>query len=172
MRITYYNNHYDSEKERIFRQQVFESCHDDYGWENESDVPDSMIDAEIAYENYFDWQFFLNDLERLLKTHHCLLVGTFGSWCGPKEGGKFIDTVSDFLSCVEHLDYMDIYEENGHLYVHGCHHDGNDSYELKVLTDKGYRLAEHNYFAHDRKLHATLFHCNFYSKLPRLSSAI
>lgn len=172
MKITYFNNYYDSEKENVFRMQVFEEHQDEYDWTNEYDVPDCMIQAELAYQDDFDWQFFIGDLERLLTKHHCLLIGTFGSWRGPKEGGKFINTVSDLLSCIQHLDNMEVYEENGHLYIKGSHHDGNDSYELKVLTEKGYRLANDNYFAHDRKLHSTLFNYNFYSRLPRLSSAV
>ncbi len=172
MKITYYNNYYDNEKEELCRQQVFSEHQDEYDWLTEQDVPESLIQREMDDSNTSDWEFFINDLERLLSTHYCLLTGTFGSWRGPMQGGKFISKISDFTSCIEHLDYLEIYEENGHLFIQGCHHDGSDSYELRVLTDKGYKLAEDNYFAHDRKLHNTLFKYNFYSRLPRLSSAV
>ncbi|MBR7176999.1 MAG: hypothetical protein IKD26_02160 [Clostridia bacterium] len=172
MRITFYSNGYDERKEKQARREIFENYADEYGWWSEDDVPIEMVQNEVDEENSYDWKFFMEDLKELLKKKHCLMTGTFGSWRGPREGGKFVNTTGDFIACIQHLDEMNIYEENGHLYVAGSHHDGSDFYELKVLTKKGYALADYNHFAHDRKLHNTLFNCNFYSALPRLSKCV
>ena len=70
------------------------------------------------------------------------------------------------------MDYIKITDRNGHLIIEGSHHDGNDRYELKRLTDKGYKYADRNYFARDRKLHDTIMRCNFYSALPKFAKRI
>lgn len=80
--------------------------------------------------------------------------------------------MNDLLSCIDHLDFLRIYDKGGHLYIHGSHHDGSDDYELKRLTNKGYELADRNYFAHDRRLHNAIMGCNFYSALPRYASKV
>ena len=108
----------------------------------------------------------------MLSKNVYLLTGTCGRWNGTVSGGKFIRSVNDLLSCISHLDYIRIYDKNGHFHIHGCHHDGNDDYELKRLTNKGYELANNNYFAKDRKLHTTLMNTNFYSALPHFAEQI
>lgn len=118
------------------------------------------------------WQDISYELKREFEKNYYLLVGTCGRWDGKAKGGKFISSYADFQSAIAHLDYIKIYELNGHLYIDGYHHDGSDFYELKKLTDKGYEFASSNYFAHSRTLHNTIFNNNFYSKLPRLSQVM
>lgn len=166
--MTFYDNTDPWDKNDKVRQYLFENFNDE-DWETPDDIPAYRIDQEIDLDNDCDWYNFKAMMEKMLSEEHCLLTGVCGRWDGPARGGKFIETFRDFASCIEHLDYLRIYEKNGHLYVDGYHHDGSDHYELKKLTRKGYEYAERNYFAHDGFLHSTLMNFNFYSALPRLS---
>ena len=111
-----------------------------------------------------------HSLKRMFKDGHYLLTGYCGRWDGRYDGGKFIDSYEQLMRCIEHLDGLTIIDKNGHLFIDGYHHDGNDHYELKKLTRKGYELANRNYFENSRKLHNTIMSNNFFSCLPRLAS--
>ncbi len=165
---TFFNNidHYSRYDEA--REQLFMSSADDE-WDSPEDIPNERIEKELDFEDDADWSFFEYRMTNMLSDGHYLLTGTCGRWDGPARGGKFIETFRDFSSCIQHLDYLKIYEVDGHLYIEGYHHDGSDHYELKKLTRKGYEYAERNGFAHDGYLHSTLMNFNFYSTLPRLS---
>ena len=99
-------------------------------------------------------------------------MGYFGSWHGEIEGGTFIRSFNDFLSCIEHLEYIRFYDVNGHFYIHGSHHDGSDDYELKMLTNKGYEYAESKSFDCDKWVHKAIKYCNFYSALPYFAKKV
>lgn len=126
----------------------------------------------MDFQDHIRWNDVKDELQMLFEKGVYLLTGTCGKWYGNFACGKFIRSVTDLLSCIYHLDYIRIYDKNGHFYIHGSHHDGNDDYELKRLTHKGYLLADGNYFAHDRKLHHTIMNNNFYSALPYFAKEV
>lgn len=168
--FTLFDNSDYSETYAEIRKELYERFAEEYDWDYEIDVPDDMIQAEIAFREEIDFQYFKDKFTQLLSAGYCLLVGTCGRWNGPAKGGKFIETYNDFASAISHLDYLKIEDNNGHLYIYGYHHDGSDHYEIKQLTAKGYEYARNNYFAHSRKLHETIMNNSFYSRLPRLAS--
>ena len=142
------------------------------GWESEDDVPDSVVYREMAESRQREWDDFKADMEYVLKTDTFLLTGTCGRWDGPAEGGKFILKFEDLADCIRHLDRIKVYDENGHFFISGYHHDGSDHYELRRLTNKGFEFADKNYFAHDRALHTTIMTNNLFSGLPRLAERL
>ncbi len=170
--ITIYDNYYDSDREDEVREMLFDEYADDNGWQRPEDVPDRQVFEEIDFQDREMWNDVKDELSELFSKDVYLLTGTCGRWNGPAQGGRFIRSVEDLLSCIEHLDYIRIYDRGGHLYIHGSHHDGDDNYELKRLTGKGYELARGNCFAHDRKLHNAIMNCNFYSALPRYARKV
>ena len=167
-----YDNYYDCERFDETRQFLFDNFAEDNDWQTVDDIPNDRVFDEMAFQDECRWIDFKHEMDRLLEHNAYIMTGTCGRWDGPCSGGTFICSFSDFSDAVRHLDYLEIYDENGHLYIKGSHHDGDDSYELKRLTKKGYDLAESNYFAHDRKLHTTIMKTNFYSALPRLSKTM
>ena len=167
-----YDNNYDCEKFDRAKQYLFDEYAYDIDWDTVDDVPDKAVFEEIDFRDECDWDNFKYKMISLLKNNVYLLTGTCGRWDGPRQGGNFICSFSDLLDTINHLDYLKIYDKNGHLYIDGAHHDGNDYYEIKRLTNKGRELAENNYFAHDRRLHTTIMKTNFYSALPRLSKEL
>lgn len=170
--ITIYDNYYSYDREKEMREWLFEERAEDSDWNSPDDIPDERVYDEMDFQDRMQWDDVKAELDTLFKKNIYILTGTCGRWNGPAQGGKFIHSVDDLLSCIDHLDYLRIFDRNGHLYIHGSHHDGSDDYELKRLTHKGYELADRNYFAHDRQLHNTIMGCNFYSALPRYASKV
>ena len=165
-----YNNYDFSENYASAREWLFATRQDDFDWETEDDVPEKMILDEMSFLEESEWAYFKSKCEELLSNGDCLLTGTCGRWNGPAQGGKFIRSFHDLVSCIEHLDYLKIIDRNGHLIIEGYHHDGSDSYELKQLTRRGREYARQYDYARDERLHTTIMNLNFYSKLPRLAS--
>lgn len=170
--IVLYDNYYSTEKANDTREFLFEVYADEEGWGSPDDIPDNRVYDEMCHQDDITWDDVKDGLKMLFEKHVYLLTGTCGRWNGPSQGGKFIHSINDLLSCIDHLDYIRIIDRNGHLIIEGSHHDGNDSYELKRLTNKGYEYADRNYFAHDRQLHTAIMRCNFYSALPRMAKHI
>ena len=159
-----------SERYNDIREELYERFAEEYDWEYSDDVPMDMIHNEMNFQKQIDYQYFQDKLSQLLETGDCLLTGTCGRWNGAVQGGKFIHSFHDFSDAIRHLDYVKITDQNGHLIIEGFHHDGQDRYELKQLTAKGYEYANNNYFVHSRQLHETIMGCNFFSKLPHLAT--
>ena len=166
----FFDNTNYSERFDETRKELYETYAEEYDWDYEEDVPDKMVHDEMNFREELGYQYFEDKFTQLLKAGYCLLVGTCGRWNGRVKGVKFIETFRDLSTAINHLDYIKITDENGHLYIEGYHHDGSDSYEIKQLTAKGYEYARSNYLAHTCKLHETIMNNNFYSRLPRLAS--
>lgn len=164
-----YNNVYDEKEYEETRQCVFDEYAYEKGWQTLEDVPESFIQREFETQEETDWDRFEKEMRRLLQKNCYLITGTCGRWNGPAEGGAFIQNFSDLRKVIGHLDYLKIYDKNGHLLISGYHHDGFDSYEIKKLTRKGYDFAKSHGFDHDRTLHSTIMKYNLFSALPRLS---
>lgn len=165
-----YDNTRDYEKYDEIRQCLFNEFADYQDWLLPSDVPEKMIQEEIATLNSNDWEYLEYKLKEMFKSGYYLLTGICGRWNGPQNGGKFINSYGELMRCIEHLDGLKVSDNNGHLFFDGYHHDGHDHYELKKLTQKGYDYAESNYFSNCRKVHQTIFNNNFFSCLPRLAA--
>ena len=164
-----YDDTFSQERDDEVRDYLFYTYAEENDWDNPSQVPYSEIEREEQFVNEDDWRYFTYKLRTLLETQHCIVVGTCGTWHGRLEGGRFVDTIADFSSFIKHLDNIRVCDVDGHLYIEGYHHDGQDFYELKVLTPRGYQHARNNCFAHTRELHHKLMESRNYTSLPRLA---
>ncbi len=171
-KTTVFYNSIDQADFDTTKEYLFETFGEEEGWTSIDDIEDCIVYHEIDEMLRRDWDDFIADMEYLLSKDCYLLTGTCGRWNGPCEGGKFIHNTNDLIDCIRHLDYIKFYDENGHFYITGYHHDGSDRYELKKLTRKGFEFADRNYFAHDRQLHTTIMQNNFYSALPRVAERL
>ena len=171
-KTTVFYNDTETESFEATKNYLFETFAEEEGWESEDDIPDCVVYHEMDENRRREWDDFRADMEYIFEKDSYLLTGTCGRWDGPAQGGKFIHSFDDLLDCIRHLDYVKFYDENGHFYIYGYHHDGSDHYELKRLTSKGYEFADRNYFAHDRELHTTIMTTNFFSALPRLAERL
>ena len=171
-KTTVFYNDTESASFEATKNYLFETYAEEEGWISENDIPDCIVYHEMEEERRREWDDFKADMEYVFNKDSYLLTGTCGRWNGPAQGGKFIHSLDDLLECIKHLDYVKFYDENGHFFIKGYHHDGSDSYEMKKLTKKGYEFADRNYFAHDRMLHTTIMRNNFYSALPRIAERL
>lgn len=167
--ITIYDNYYSLDREKEIREFLLETS-DSYSSTDE--IPDEHVWDEMDFQDREQWSDVTAERSTLFAKDVYLLTETCGKWYGPVQGGRFIRSIHDFLTCLGHLECVRIYDRNGHFYIHGSHHDDSDDYELKRLTNKGYELADKNQFAKDRELHNAIMHCNFYSALPRYAQKV
>ena len=170
--ILIYDNYYSLDREKEIREYLYDEYADEENWQSPDEIPDERVWDEMDFQDRIQWEDVKTELQALFENNVYLLTGTSGKWYGNVQGGKFIRSIEDLLSCLEHLEYIRIYDKNGHFCIHGSHHDGDDDYELKRLTHKGYQLANINYFAKDRKLHTAIMTCNFYSALPKFAQKV
>ena len=167
--VLYDSTHY-SDRYAETQQELFERFAEEYDWDFIEDVPVDMIHDEMNFREEIEYLDFKHKINLLLEKNDGLVVGVCGRWNGPKAGGKFISNFYDLMSIIGHLDYYKVTDKNGHLIIEGYHHDGQDRYEMKLLTSKGYALARSYGFDSDRQLHNKIMNCNIFSKLPRLAT--
>ena len=60
------------------------------------------------------------------------------------KGGKTMSkiTIYNSLDYLDNPDDVEIYDENGHLFIRTTHHDGSNLFEVKALTDAGLNAVE------------------------------
>lgn len=156
------------------REYLFENYAEEEGWKKLEEVPQNRIESEVNFEDEDEWEKAEIQLSTFVKESNTLLLtGVIGTWQGQFRGGFFFDTLEELFKAWEDCDYVEIYEENGHLYVNCSHHDGNNDYEIKELTNKGSEYRDnHEWDMDERELHTKLWNSNFFTKLPRFSQKV
>lgn len=154
-------------------QHDFEYYYEEVKQELIAEYGEEITDEEIFDEIYTrhdaEWDDFESEFKNYFEKTTLVCFGTVGKWYGDAGGYEIINGWFDFLERLSGLDYITIKDENGHLYVDGCHHDGHDYYEFRELTDKGWEYV--NNCVYDEPSIKALKN-NFYSKLPRLANKI
>lgn len=144
-------------------------------WETLDDIPDAEVEGEVYIQEDLMWTDMKFNLTYFIdkSPYGFLLRGSVGRWDGVSKGGYFVDKFDDLYKCWEDCDYIKIYDENGHLYIYCSHHDGNNSYEIKALTEKGAEFRNnHGYDYNDRALHDKLWNNDLYTELPYFAHKI
>lgn len=111
-------------------------------------------DEEVLYDiKYWDFTEEMSSLRNFLDNGNPLIVyGSIGRWEGTRTGFTVyenFDAVIDispsrfggdnvFADC----EIQKVWDENGHLFIHGAHHDGSVTVELRQLTDAGANAYE------------------------------
>ena len=106
-------------------------------------------------------EFFKEDADLLGGFGDCLAVGSAGLWYGRVAGGTFltVDKSEDLFYLVSNCDDIKVsIDPDEGLTVTGYHHDGENEYVVRKLTDKGRAFREENEFDMEpRELHAQIF---------------
>ena len=113
-----YNN-IDTRDFENYREYLFETFAEEEGWVSIDEIPDCVVQHEIDEEQRREWDDFISDMDYVFSKDAYLLTGTCGRWNGPAEGGKFIRNTDDLIKCIQHLDYIKVIDENGHLKIYG-----------------------------------------------------
>lgn len=74
---------------------------------------------------------------------------------------------------IKDCDYIHIYDDKGHLYISATHHDGTNSVEVKILTEKGVELYDEwendeGVFSNlsEMEIHTKIMNDNKFSEIP------
>lgn len=167
MKHVLYSNYYGwIDEEEIKRELIDCEC-----VENEDEITDEMIWEEMHFLEDIYWQDFEYELKKFFDEGTAwLLTGTLGLWNGTCNGGFIFNTFDEFTKCLQDCDYVEIYDEKGHLYVNGTHHDGTNCYEIKRVSDFGCEWYDnHSWDMYDEELHTKMWKSNFMTALPHFA---
>lgn len=171
---TIFNNYYDNDRFEDTAEYLFDEYADEEGWDTVEDVPEDEIWREMQFSDECAWGDAKYDLEHFLKENGpMLVVGSLGLWYGNCRGGKICYNFRDLAGAWEDCDYINIYDQNGHLYIECSHHDGTNMYECKLLTERGEQYAEdHGWDMYDSELHEKLWNDSHYTHLPHYAHKV
>lgn len=139
----------------------------------EDDITDEDITRAIYRTDELDWDDARAELNAFLSRHPhgWLVTGTIGRWNGAFEGGAVVEDFDDVVrTALADCVYIRIWDEDGHLYITGAHHDGRNCLELKRLSARGRALVDDPYSDRsDADLHSAAWACNVYTSLPHFA---
>lgn len=119
-----------------------------------------------------DVSFCLECIERYLKSHNLIVVGSIGRWDGTFSGGNVIETFNDFSRLYADCYYIELADVNeyGRCIKMTCsHHDGTNTFYIKELTDKGYEYYKECEYDVPRSEYCPyLFRTNNNSRYPQI----
>lgn len=110
------------------------------------------------YDEFSDrWDCFKANLEcSPINDNKCVVLGSLGLWTGRHdiEPQKFDSLLDAIGACVSGCDYIKVSQYCSEIWVTGLHHDGRNSFIIKILNDRG-RETE-NGDLNNRRYHLTL----------------
>ena len=149
---------------------------------NEVEYADGTIIMEPSDEKVWDfiyddddiiWRETFAEVKKFFEGRQVIMFGSIGRWDGTFGGGEIGDFEDLFYDLIEDCDYIELSDEDGHFYIRCSHHDGSNSMEVKILSQKGYDFADNwkadwddKYNFPERELHRRLATNNFLSSLP------
>ena len=177
MKTTIFNNYYSEEREKYTRERLMESRGDDNPeWETLDDIPDSEVWDEMSFNEQIDWKEVTNELKRFFDDEEILVIGSVGRWDGTYAAGKVI-SYNELWKCWNDCDYVEIYDEDGHFYINASHHDGNNHFEVKLLTEEGIKYYSRwnenwNDSRSEQEIHAKLAESSYYTHIPHFAREV
>ena len=139
--------------------------------ENGNENPsDDEVWEEINFSDACNWEEEKERLEAFFDGDY-IAVGTCGRWDGNHAGGFLFNTLSELLERFSDCDYIKMWDENGHFFMTGTHHDGTHFVEIKKVTERGKSYYENwNWSGYEDKrtekdVHAKMFSDSHYTNL-------
>ena len=173
-----YSNCPSVEAENSAREYLFENLAAEKGWRTLEDIPDQAVWDELNFEDEFNFSDAERELKEFFDGKYAILQGSCGRWNGNFAAGTVeYDFSKWFYRIIGQGDYVDIYDIDGHMYIDVYHHDGKNSFEIKLLTDRGISRLEHweeNWDApeSEKEIHGKLFSIAGYSVLPKFAHKV
>ena len=101
------------------------------------DPSDSEIWDEVYRYDEFNWDEEKYNLKEVFDNgNKFLAVGTCGLWHGNYDDGFMFDSFDQLMENFRDCN-LKLWDENGHFFIEGSHHDGTHLVEIKQLTQKG-----------------------------------
>lgn len=153
---TLFSNHpYDMNEDEIKEKLL------DIGYE-EDEITNSLLWQEWDFQVENSLDFFKEEAEKIEGTF--VITVSLGLWNGRFAGGKVIKG-SLWDVCYECFEvYNKVYFEGKQFKVEACHHDSNNHFTIKILTEKGEEYYSNRYYdKSDREMVETLMNDSHYS---------
>lgn len=160
-----YSNYRLDELAGVSTEWLIENHLEEFPDEKDWEPTDQEVWDEIQFMDRCNWDDFEGDFKNFFNTHTFILQGYIGTWHGQCKGGFIFNSFREMSRAWEDCDYIEIYDENGHLYIRCSHHDGTNHYEIRMLNEKGQDYASNHYYDDDEEVHNKLMK-NPYSVLP------
>lgn len=158
-----FNNYYDDD--------WFEAIKKDLTELNDKEPTDNEVFEEMYVLQDFNWEAFEEEFKDFITSHRTfILQGNVGRWNGRHRGGFTFDSFEELHKAWEDCDYIKVYDENGHLYIECSHHDADNYYEIKELTERGEEYLNHHCYDDEEHVHDMLM--KYYSRLPRFAEKV
>lgn len=176
MKNVIFSNYYSEEREKYIREWLMESRGDDNDWETIDDIPDNEVWDEMSFNEQIDWEEVTSELKRFFDDEEILVIGSVGRWDGTYAAGKVI-SYNELWKCWNDCDYVEIYDEDGHFYINASHHDGNNHFEVKLLTEEGrdyYSRWNENWndSRSEQEIHTKLAESSCYTHVPHFAREV
>ena len=166
-----YSNYDLSEMHQDAYEHLLEMHRDEFPNDLAWEPSDDAIWEEVRFLNDCNWSDFEINFKDFFDSNSFVLQGNIGTWRGQMKGGFVFESFRDMSRAWSYCDYLEVFDENGHLYIRCSHHDGSNFFEIR-LNDKGYDYyARHKWYDDDEKLHDKLMQ-NPYSVLPNCAYKI
>ena len=132
--ITLFDNYSGYDFDEV--KQELEEC-------NECTFTDEQVWDTIRDYEEEDWRNAIDTLKDLCGDNKVIAYGSCGTWRGNFDASKMFDNIEKAIhTCVDDCDYIEIkVNAVGNIAVRATHHDGTNSFEIRVVTEKG-----ENYF--------------------------
>lgn len=169
-RLIYQSSFYDDYEEAIqMGKESIEACE---RYDDLSQVTETEIWDEYIHLKDLDWEDEKERLEEFFQENEFLVVGTLGLWNGRFAAGKIISSVSELSQAWDECADFKLYDQGGHFFIEGVHHDGRNCFEMKKLTPRGVEYADRHSWDSDREVHEKLWNNSNYTVLPRYADAV
>ena len=171
---TIYDN-YDFEMwEECARESILDRRADD--GDDNTEISDGELWDEVSFLQEIYWDDERAMMQDFFDGKTLLVCGSLGLWDGRFAAGKVI-SYQDLWKCWEDCDYIQIYDEGGHFYITGIHHDGRNCFEVKLLTEKGveyYDRWENNWNDNrsEQEIHEALWKNSKYTHIPHYAREV
>lgn len=110
----------------------------DCEWVDEDEeITDDMLYEWRNEQTNLDFETAMDELKSFFCNKNVGFFGNVGRWDGNHKAGKIGKFEEVFYAAIKDCDYINIYEENGKMFLECSHHDGTNFFEIKEITDKG-----------------------------------
>lgn len=142
--VSIYNDYYDAEIEKLAREDLFSEYGEEEGWESPEDVPDERVSDYINHNNDVAADDLDYEMDKFFKEYEKFVIsGEVGLWNGRHSGADVIVNKNDLWKYFKDCENFNFYEdENGDLCIECSHHDGNNFFVVRPISDRGYEELE------------------------------
>ena len=124
--------------------EVRESYTDSEIFEHQMAMRDCDYEEEIyALTTYLDGvASTMSDVVSVHGGNPLIVSGSIGRWDGSRSGFSVFKNFDDMMegpnSLFKDCEIQKVWDENGSLFIHGAHHDGSVTVEVRQLSDAGW----------------------------------